>query len=102
MPIRQTRGKLVVLLHGLCMNDLLSKRKGLEAPLDRGNWGDMPLSTSAYCAPLARQDKIRSARILDLRFGNLVDDEWRTRGILSAASFGTTENPIRQGESDPA
>jgi len=26
---------VVVLLHGLCMNDLLSKRKGLEAPLDR-------------------------------------------------------------------
>lgn len=75
MAIRQTRGKLGVLLYGLCMNDLLSKRKGHEAPLDRGNWGDMPLSTSAYCAPLARQDTIRSAGILDLGFGNPVDDE---------------------------
>ena len=48
------------------------------APLERGgNWVDMLLSSSAYSAPLARLGKIRSAGITDLRFGNLVDEDWK-------------------------
>jgi len=47
------------------------------APLERGgNWVDMLLSSSRYSAPLARLGKIRSAGITDLRFGNLVDEDW--------------------------
>jgi PGAP1-like protein len=50
------------------------------APLERGgNWVDMLLTTSAYSAPLARLGKIRSAGITDLRFGNLVDEDWNER-----------------------
>ena len=49
------------------------------APLERGgNWVDMLLSSSRYSAPLARLGKIRSAGITDLRFGNLVDEDWNS------------------------
>jgi pimeloyl-ACP methyl ester carboxylesterase len=47
------------------------------APLERGgNWVDLLLAASRYSAPLARLGKIRSAGITDLRFGNLVDEDW--------------------------
>jgi pimeloyl-ACP methyl ester carboxylesterase len=50
------------------------------APLERGgNWVDMLLSASAYSTPLSRLGKIRSAGITDLRFGNLVDEDWQKR-----------------------
>ncbi len=50
------------------------------APFERGgNWVDMLLSSSPYTAPLARLGKIRSAGITDLRFGNLVDEDWEKR-----------------------
>ena len=47
------------------------------APLERGgNWVDILLSSTAYSAPMARLGKIRSAGITDLRYGNLVDEDW--------------------------
>jgi pimeloyl-ACP methyl ester carboxylesterase len=50
------------------------------APLERsGNWIDIVLSASRYSAPLARLGKIRSAGITDLRFGSLVDEDWKKR-----------------------
>jgi pimeloyl-ACP methyl ester carboxylesterase len=50
------------------------------APLERGgNWVDVLLSTNRYSAPLARLGKIRSAGITDLRFGSLVDEDWKDR-----------------------
>jgi pimeloyl-ACP methyl ester carboxylesterase len=50
------------------------------APLERGgNWVDTLLGSNAYSAPLARLGKIRSAGITDLRFGNLVDEDWNER-----------------------
>ena len=50
------------------------------APLERGgNWIDILLSASRYSAPLARLGKIRSAGITDLRFGSLVDEDWKKR-----------------------
>jgi len=50
------------------------------APLERGgNWVDVVLGLSRYSAPLARLGQIRSAGITDLRFGNLVDEDWSTR-----------------------
>ena len=50
------------------------------SPLERGgNWVDVLLSTSKYSAPLTRLGKIRSAGITDLRFGNLVDEDWKKR-----------------------
>ncbi len=50
------------------------------APLERGgNWVDALLASNAYSAPLARLGKIRSAGITDLRYGNLVDEDWIKR-----------------------
>jgi pimeloyl-ACP methyl ester carboxylesterase len=50
------------------------------APLERGgNWFETLLGSNAYSAPLARLGKIRSAGITDLRYGNLVDEDWNKR-----------------------
>jgi pimeloyl-ACP methyl ester carboxylesterase len=47
------------------------------APLERGgNWVDVILGASPYSAAFARLGKIRSAGITDLRYGNLVDEDW--------------------------
>lgn len=47
------------------------------APLERGgNWLTAVLGRSAYTAPFARLGKIRSAGITDLRYGNLLDEDW--------------------------
>lgn len=55
------------------------------APLERGgNWIDLILGVSRYTAPLARLGKIRSAGITDLRYGNLVDEDWRGRDRFAA------------------
>ena len=50
------------------------------APLERGgNWVNLILGASPYTAPFARLAKIRSAGITDLRYGNLVDEDWSGR-----------------------
>jgi pimeloyl-ACP methyl ester carboxylesterase len=47
------------------------------APMERaGNWVDTVLGATPYVAPFARLGKVRSAGITDLRFGNLVDEDW--------------------------
>jgi pimeloyl-ACP methyl ester carboxylesterase len=47
------------------------------APMERaGNWVDTMLGATPYVAPFARQGKVRSAGITDLRHGNLVDEDW--------------------------
>jgi pimeloyl-ACP methyl ester carboxylesterase len=48
------------------------------APLERaGNKIDILLETNPYSAPFARLGKIRSAGITDLRYGNLLDEDWK-------------------------
>jgi pimeloyl-ACP methyl ester carboxylesterase len=50
------------------------------APLERlGNWVDTSLEISPYTVPFARIGKIRSAGITDMRYGNLLEDDWRGR-----------------------
>jgi hypothetical protein len=50
------------------------------APLERGgNWVDVVLNASPYTAPFAKLGQIRSAGITDLRFGNLLDEDWQGR-----------------------
>ncbi len=47
------------------------------APLERGgNWVNVLLEASPYTGAFARLGKIRSAGITDLRYGNLLDDDW--------------------------
>jgi pimeloyl-ACP methyl ester carboxylesterase len=50
------------------------------APLERiGNWVDVLLGSTPYTAPFARLGHIRSAGVTDLRYGYLLDEEWRGR-----------------------
>ncbi|WP_222615318.1 esterase/lipase family protein [Persicimonas caeni] len=42
-----------------------------------GNWLHQILQISAYSAPISRLAKIRSAGVTDLRYGNLVHEDWR-------------------------
>ncbi len=47
------------------------------APLERGgNWFHVLADNSVYTAPLSSLGKIRSAGITDLRYGNLLDEDW--------------------------
>lgn len=47
------------------------------APLEKmGNFLDVILETIPYVKPFARLGKIRSAGVTDLRFGNLLDEDW--------------------------
>jgi pimeloyl-ACP methyl ester carboxylesterase len=48
------------------------------APLERGgSWIDIVLGTTPYTKPFSRLGKIRSAGITDLRYGNVVERDWK-------------------------
>lgn len=48
------------------------------APLEKaGNILDVILETIPYSKPFARLGKIRSAGVTDLRYGNLIDEDWQ-------------------------
>jgi len=85
------------------------------APLERGGNGiDALIGVSPYSAPFARLGKIRSAGITDLRYGNLVHEDWRGRdrfargdrrrfvplpeGVRCYAIAGTTARDSRLSE----
>jgi len=68
------------------------------APLERGgNWVDILLGSTAYSAPLARLGKIRSAGITDLRFGNLVDEDWNKRDRFARSGDRRVPVPLPEG-----
>ena len=68
------------------------------APLERGgNWVDMLLGSNAYSAPFARLGRIRSAGITDLRFGNLVDDDWNRRDRFERGGDRRVAVPLPEG-----
>ena len=70
------------------------------APLERGgNWVDILLDTNRYSAPLARLGKIRSAGITDLRFGSLVDDDWKKRDRFLLSGDLRAAVPLPKGVS---
>jgi hypothetical protein len=68
------------------------------APLERGgNWVDLILGVSAYTAPLARLGQIRSAGITDLRYGNLVDEDWEGRDRFEGGGDRRRAIPLPDG-----
>ena len=68
------------------------------AHLERaGNWVDMLLGATRYSAPLARLGKIRSAGVTDLRFGNVLDEDWRGRDRFAFGSDARTPLPLPSG-----
>lgn len=63
------------------------------APLERGgNWLAAILGRSGYTAPFARLGRIRSAGITDLRYGNLLDEDWE--GVDRFAHGGDLRRPV--------
>jgi pimeloyl-ACP methyl ester carboxylesterase len=68
------------------------------APLERGgHWIDILLGASRYSAPLARLGKIRSAGITDLRFGSLVDEDWKERDRFEQDGEHRAAVPLPKG-----
>ena len=68
------------------------------SPLERGgNWVDLLLGATRYSAPLARLGKIRSAGITDLRFGNLVDEDWSKGDRFKRTGDRRVPVPLPQG-----
>ncbi|HMD96966.1 MAG TPA: alpha/beta hydrolase [Terriglobia bacterium] len=57
-----------------------------------GNWVNVMLGLSPYSEPLARPGKIRSAGITDLRYGNLLDEDWE--GIDRFEHSGDLRHPV--------
>ncbi len=63
------------------------------SPLERiANMVDLFLQSNPYSAPLARPGKTRSAGITDLRYGNLLDEDWES--VDRFANSGDTRRPV--------
>lgn len=68
------------------------------APLERGgNWVDMILGAYRYSAPFVRLGKIRSAGITDLRYGNLLDEDWEGRDRFARSGDRRRPVPLPEG-----
>ena len=68
------------------------------APLERGgNWVNVALDASPYTAAFARLGKIRSAGITDLRYGNLLDEDWRNRDRFARSPDERVIVPLPDG-----
>jgi PGAP1-like protein len=63
------------------------------ALLERGgNWVNLCLGLSPYTAPFARLVKLRSAGMTDLRYGNLLDEDWQ--GLDRFEHAGDLRHPV--------
>ena len=68
------------------------------APLERGgHWVDVALGASPYTAAFTRLGRIRSAGITDLRYGNLLDEDWRGRDRFAHAKDERVPVPLPEG-----
>ena len=63
------------------------------AVLERGgNWVNLCLGLSPYTTPFARLGKLRSAGISDLRYGNVLDEDWQ--GFDRFEHTGDLRHPV--------
>ena len=68
------------------------------APLERiGNWVDVILGKAPYAAAFGRLGKIRSAGVTDLRYGNLMDEDWRGRDRFAREPDTRRPVPLPKG-----
>jgi PGAP1-like protein len=68
------------------------------APLERGGNGLASLlQLSPYAAPIARLGRLRSAGVTDLRFGNVLDEDWSERDRFARAPDGRRPVPLPKG-----
>lgn len=65
------------------------------APLEKGgNWLENILKISPYSRPFSRLGKIRSAGVLDLRYGNVVDEDWEGQNPHALSGDHRTPVPL--------
>lgn len=68
------------------------------APMERGgNWLQTVGGISPYTAPLARLGMIRSAGVTDLRYGNLLDEDWNRTDRFDPAGDLRKHVPLPAG-----
>ena len=68
------------------------------APLERaGNRIEALLGSTPYTAPFARLGKLRSAGITDLRYGFLLDEDWRGRDRFQHKTDTRHRVPLPEG-----
>ncbi len=68
------------------------------ARLERmGNYLDIVLESVPYAKPFARLGKVRSSGVTDLRYGNLVDEDWREHGRFELLGDQRTNIPLPEG-----
>ena len=68
------------------------------APLERiGNWVDVILGKTPYAAAFARLGKIRSAGVTDLRYGDLLDEDWQGRDRFAREPDPRRPVPLPKG-----
>jgi len=65
------------------------------APLEKGgNWIDTILDVSPYSAPFSRLGKIRSGGVTDMRYGNVVDEDWQGRDRFTLSTDQRVPVPL--------
>jgi hypothetical protein len=68
------------------------------AGLERaGHLANLILGISPYSAPIARLGRIRSAGVTDLRYGNLLDEDWKGRSRFEHAPDRRRPVPLPAG-----
>ncbi|HEV7671928.1 MAG TPA: alpha/beta hydrolase [Thermoanaerobaculia bacterium] len=68
------------------------------APLERaGNWVDVLLAASPYAAPFAKLGQLRSAGITDLRYSNLLDEDWQGQDRFERKADNRQIVPLPEG-----
>ena len=68
------------------------------APLERiGNWVGLALQATPYASHFARLGRIRSAGITDLRYGNLLDEDWEGRDRFARGGDPRHFVPLPEG-----
>jgi len=58
------------------------------------NWGEQLLKMTPYSAPFAKISRIRSQGITDLRYGNILDEDWQGRDRFSLTEDHRTPLPL--------
>ncbi len=68
------------------------------SPLERaGNWLDAILARAPYTKPFTRLGQLRSAGVTDLRFGNVLDEDWNVPDRFERQPDNRTPVPLPDG-----
>ena len=68
------------------------------SPVERwGHWVERGLEAAPFASPFARVAKVRSAGIMDLRHGNLLDGDWQGLDLSARHKDLRTHVPLPQG-----